>query len=51
MIYAYPYLLLTLVFGVLAVCENHYKMLPEKTKYINMLSIIFFVFFSDFEVT
>lgn len=48
MIYAYPYLLLTLVFGVLAVCENHYKMLPEKTKYINMLSIIFFVFFFGF---
>lgn len=45
MVYAYPYLLLTLAFGVLAVCENYYKSSSEKTTYINVLSIILFVFF------
>ena len=43
MVYAYPYLLLTLAFGVLAVCENYYKSSSEKTTYINVLSIILFV--------
>ena len=48
MVYAYPYLLLTLAFGVLAVSENYYKSSSEKTTYINVLSIILFVFFFGF---
>lgn len=43
--YAYPYLLLVLAFGILAVCGNYYKSSSEKTTYINMLSIILFVLF------
>lgn len=43
--YAYPYLLLLLAFGILAVCGNYYKSSSEKTTYINVLSMIIFVFF------
>ena len=43
--YAYPYLLLVLAFGILAVCGIYYKSSSEKTTYINVLSIILFVFF------
>ena len=48
MAYAYPYILLITIYGVLAILHKYYQDVPNRTSLMNALAIIIFILFFGF---
>lgn len=48
MAYAYPYILLMTIYGVLAILHKYYQDVPNRTSLMNALAIIIFILFFGF---
>lgn len=48
MAYSFPYILLIIFYGVMAILHKYFQDFPKKKTFINILSIVMFVFFFGF---